>query len=103
MDSLQRLQQWYHSQCNGVWEHSWGVKIDTLDNPGWTVEIELRDTTLEARPFTQHSYGVGPEAGTSKDEWLVCNVEGNVFKGRGGPLKLNEIIEVFLEWVEKNR
>jgi hypothetical protein len=79
------------------------VKIDTLDNPGWTVEIELRDTTLEAKPFTQHSYGVGPDAGTSKDEWLVCNVEGNVFKGRGGPLKLNEIIEVFLEWAEKNR
>ena|SRR5690242_17842967 len=102
MDTLQRLQRWYHSQCNGVWEHSWGVKIDTLDNPGWSVDINLRDTRLEKTPFAERSYGVGPEAGTSKDEWLVCKVEGNIFKGRGGPLKLDEIIEVFLDWAEKN-
>ena len=78
------------------------MKIDTLDNPGWSVDINLRDTRLEKTPFAERSYGVGPEAGTSKDEWLVCKVEGNIFKGRGGPLKLDEIIEVFLDWAEKN-
>ena len=102
MDALQRFQRWYHSQCNGAWEHSWGVKIDTLDNPGWTVDINLRDTSLEKTPFTERGYGVGPEGETSKDEWLVCKIEGNVFKGRGGPHKLEEIIEVFLDWAEKN-
>ncbi|GHB54781.1 hypothetical protein GCM10010331_48120 [Streptomyces xanthochromogenes] len=32
---LDRLQSWYSAQCNGDWEHEWGIKIDTLDNPGW--------------------------------------------------------------------
>lgn len=44
MDTLQELQRWYRSQCNGDWEHSYGVKIDTLDNPGWSVTVELADT-----------------------------------------------------------
>ena len=35
---FQRLQKWYKSQCNGDWEHSFGIKIETLDNPGW-IEI----------------------------------------------------------------
>lgn len=31
---LYRLQQWYHSMCDGDWEHCYGVKIETSDNPG---------------------------------------------------------------------
>ena len=33
--SLSALENWYAGQCNGVWEHGCGVRIDTLDNPGW--------------------------------------------------------------------
>ncbi|MFK0239099.1 Imm53 family immunity protein, partial [Streptomyces vinaceus] len=33
------------------WEHEWGVKIATLDNPGWTVEIDLEETDLEGREY----------------------------------------------------
>ncbi|MFE2849501.1 Imm53 family immunity protein, partial [Streptomyces scopuliridis] len=32
---LDWLQNWYTQQCDGDWEHEWGVKIATLDNPGW--------------------------------------------------------------------
>jgi len=31
---LQFLQEWYLEQCNGDWEHEFGIKIETLDNPG---------------------------------------------------------------------
>ncbi len=34
MDLLTWVQRWYLDQCDGEWEHEWGVKIDTLDNPG---------------------------------------------------------------------
>ena len=43
------LEKWYRQQCNGDWEHSWGIKIDTLDNPGWTIEINLNETIAEGR------------------------------------------------------
>lgn len=33
-DVLERLERWYAAQCNGDWEHTYGVKIGYLDNPG---------------------------------------------------------------------
>jgi hypothetical protein len=29
-DALFMLQRWYVGQCNGDWEHQYGVRIDTL-------------------------------------------------------------------------
>ena len=49
LDLLLRLQQWYASQCNGDWEHQFGVRVDTLDNSGWPVRIDLVGTLLEDR------------------------------------------------------
>ncbi|GGG05927.1 hypothetical protein GCM10010912_58230 [Paenibacillus albidus] len=37
--------------CNGDWEHSYGVKIDTVDNPGRSVEINWAETYLEDQPI----------------------------------------------------
>ena len=94
MNSLQELQQWYQSQCDGDWEHSYGVKIDTLDNPGWSVTIELTDTELADRPFTDMQR---LEHGT---DWIHCRVRDRKFEGHGGPFMLEEIIGVFLAWVK---
>jgi hypothetical protein len=41
------LQQWYISQCDGEWEHDEGIKIQSSDNPGWIVEINVKDTEAE--------------------------------------------------------
>ena len=41
---LERLQRWYLYRCDGDWEHSFGITIETLDNPGWMVTIDLQDT-----------------------------------------------------------
>ena len=54
--SLSWLQGWYMSRCDGDWEHTWGVRIDTLDNPGWTVRIDVAETNLESRPFDRFEY-----------------------------------------------
>jgi hypothetical protein len=92
MDLLSFLQNWYSEQCNGDWEHSYGIKIDTLDNPGWSVEIDLEDTDLGSKSFNtirlNHSDG----------NWIHCRVEDSVFKGRGGPRNLEDILKVFHDW-----
>ncbi len=102
MDALTRLQQWYRAQCDGEWEHSSGVTIGTLDNPGWSLDVDLRGTSLQGKLFKEHNCGVASGAATSGDEWVVCKVEQNVFTARGGPFKLQEMIEVFLDWAENN-
>ena len=47
------LQNWYCSNCDGGWEHSYGIKIQTLDNPGWHVEIDLMETRVADKPFAE--------------------------------------------------
>ena len=98
MDNLAQLQHWYRAQCDEDWEHSYGVHIGTLDNPGWTLDIDLTGTSLEQKLFPSVHYGLFEEAETSGDEWLMCKVEDGKFVGRGGPFKLNEMIGIFLRW-----
>ena len=92
MNVLQELQRWYQSHCNGDWEHGHGVRIDTLDNPGWSVTIDLDETDIEGRSF-QEVKRLG-----SKSAWIHCQVVDGKFEGRGGPFMLEEILRTFLSW-----
>ena len=51
MDLIKWIEEWYLSNCNNDWEHCYGVKIDNIDNPGWTINIDLIDTPLENKDF----------------------------------------------------
>jgi hypothetical protein len=94
---LEALQHWYESQCDGDWEHEFGVKIGTLDNPGWMVDIDLEGTSLEDRAFPPIN-DVEPER-----DWISCDVRENTFRGRGGPLMLGRILRVFLDWAHEEQ
>jgi hypothetical protein len=102
MTTIEALQDWYSSQCNDDWEHTYGVDIATLDNPGWSVAIELTGTRLEHAKFNEHSYGLGPNSKPENQDWIVCKVKKGKFIGQGGPRKLEEIINVFLAWAKEN-
>ena len=59
MDAIKWLQEWYKSNCDGDWEHLFGVQITTLDNPGWLIEIDLTDTDEEEKDFCDIKYDKG--------------------------------------------
>jgi len=44
MTNLEKLQNWYIQQIDGDWKHTYGIKIDTLDNPVWLLEVDLAET-----------------------------------------------------------
>jgi hypothetical protein len=98
MNALQELQVWYLSQCNEVWEHTYGISIGTLDNPGWSVTIDLKNTNVMNKAFSVHVYGVHEHSAEPDNNWIHCKVEDNKFIGNGGPMKLEEILNVFLSW-----
>jgi len=100
MKALQQLQDWYRSQCDGAWEHTFGLRIETLDNPGWSVRIDLTGTELETKPFAPVSHGIDGGSHEDGDDWLVCRIEKNTFEGFGDPGKLETILETFLKWNE---
>jgi hypothetical protein len=91
-EELSELQDWYAAQCDGDWEHSYGVSVDTLDNPGWSVRIDLKDTAIASRTFERH------EAHRTEDDWLVCWLDHGAFRASCGPANLREALRVFLDW-----
>lgn len=93
-EHIRFIQDWYKSQCDGFWEHSYGVTIDTLDNPGWKVKIDLYETDLEDFTFKK------VEVERSENDWFHCKVTDNTFQGFGGPLNLEEILGIFYNFVE---
>ncbi|MER8786760.1 immunity 53 family protein [Mesorhizobium sp. M0815] len=76
LSMLEWLEEWYQGQCNGDWEHQYGIKIDTIDNPGWEVSIDLHGTQLYGRKFTDVSFQYGEEI-----DWFFCNSQGWYFQG----------------------
>jgi hypothetical protein len=109
-DELSWLQQWYSAHCDGEWEHGFGVKIETLDNPGWSVKIDVEATELASTPFEPAKTPV------SETNWVHCRVTerqgralarpfppGRHFEGHGGALNLGDIIKIFRTWVEAKR
>lgn len=91
---LKWLQEWYLNNCDGYWEHDNQIKIYTLDNPGWTVEIDLNLTLLDGVELNNVSVEV------SEQDWYVYSVAKNVFKGAGDPTKLFKLLEVFRDLYE---
>ena len=89
---IQELQKWYRSQCDGEWEHQQGINIETLDNPGWSVRIDLAGTALAGKKFAT------VKRLEDKRNWLHCEIVGGKFEGHGGELMLEEIIRTFLSW-----
>ena len=102
MSEISRLQAWYARQCDGDWEHSYGVDIGTLDNPGWTVSVDLAGTKLEKIAFTPVAEGLGRNQRPSQDSWLSCKIQGKKWKGAGDASKLERILREFLSWAEQH-
>ena len=94
-DVMQRLQTWYASMCDGDWEHGYGVRIETIDNPGWSVRIDLQDTGLNFDDF------VAVHIDRSDEDWVVCEIKAGVYEGHGGANNLVEIVEIFLRWAQR--
>ena len=94
-DALTRLQTWYLDQCDGDWEHQQGIRISTLDNPGWSLKINLRGTALEERQFRTQCFDW-----EDKHRWCKCEVVDHAFHAYCGAQGLSKAIEVFLGWAE---
>ncbi len=92
--TLTWLQAWYAMQCDGDWEHGYGVSIETLDNPGWSVRIELDGTAWAKQPFDR------TETHRSEHDWLEVWKDGSELRAATGPVNLGEALHTFRLWVE---
>ncbi len=102
-NAVTRLQVWYQHHCNGEWENDFGILIESTDNPGWWIKIDLRGTELEHAAFAEvnrgNASGLNP-----RPPWMRCYVdEKSVFHGAGDPTTLQEILDTFLQWADSEK
>jgi len=95
-DNLKWLQNWYQNHCNGDWEHSNGINIKTIDNPGWSIKINLLDTGLENKRFDKIHIE------NSENDWIFCCVREDHFEAACGPFGLSEVLRIFRDWVKNS-
>ena len=90
------LLKWYDNHCDGDWEHGKNISLTTIDNPGWSLTINLSETELATKSFPEI------EQENSENNWLICFVKNQSFEGRCGPLNLPTVLNIFRKWVENS-
>ena len=101
MSELKFIQDWYRSQCDGDWEHTYGIHLETLDNPGWTLRIDLIGTDQENIAFNPVSHNVGEHSDPHEVDWFTCHVKDGSWHGSGGPEGLETLISIFRTWINQ--
>ena len=95
MVNLSQLETWYAANCDGEWEHSYGVTIETLDNPGWIVKIDLHGTRAAGENLEP------VRIDRSESDWITYRVTEGQFRIACGPKNLSESIAEFIEWFDQ--
>ena len=93
MEILQWIQQWYKEQCDGDWEHSYRIVIESLDNPGWLIRVDLENTKLKDE-ILQYKL-----IEKTENDWYSTKIDQKVFYAAGDPDKLEFLLEKFREFV----
>lgn len=93
-ENLIWLLNWYESQCDGDWEHEYGITMETIDNPGWSLIVDIIGTPLEDKPFDTIREDFTDE------NWYRCWVADKKFHAGGGPKNLKDLVKVFVDWAK---
>lgn len=85
--TLRGLERWFSSNCDGDWEHQFGIRIESLDNPGWLATVDLTGTPGE---------GFLIETASERDSepsWLRVWSDGQVLSMACDPTRLRDGIQ----------
>ncbi len=94
--------EWYQSHCDDSWEHQYGVRLETLDNPGWQMTVDLIHTDLEGRTLIEVREGIAPGDHPDAPLWVHCFVRDNKFQGACDPTQVARLFEVFTHFRGSN-
>ncbi|NBB51529.1 rhodanese-related sulfurtransferase [Rhizobium sp. CRIBSB] len=90
------LEQYLLGHANGEWEHDFGITIQSSDNPGWVVTIDLSEMARE-------SLTVDPVTKTRKSEtdWITLERKDHSLIGTCGPANLAALLRLMKSSVEQ--
>lgn len=94
MTPLGRFQKWYAIQREVLWDNAYSTKIYSLGNPGWAIDIDLKETPTESKFFQEL------EMERSEHDWIFAKNAEGIFQIRCGPQNLEEALTIFCDWSE---
>lgn len=97
MNDLQWLELWYTGQCDGSWEHEYGITIETLDNPGWRISMNMNDTPWENKEFAPVNLGMNLKS------FITIKKENGIIEAACGPLQLQVTLARIKDWIEEGK
>lgn len=86
-EALSWLCSFYARHCNDDWEHRYGVRIETVDNPGWLVEIDLAGTALADAAFDEVRFDEGEDG-----DWYTVHGQERKLAAAGSPDRLGTLL-----------
>lgn len=96
MHYLLHLERWYSSQCDDQWEHAHGLNIYTTHDPGWILEVSIKDTELDGC----HLDPIEDYSSESDGKWYYRRLNGSKYEAAGDPFQLSRMVRDFLDWAE---
>jgi hypothetical protein len=95
LDGLHWLQEFLVLRANDEWEHTYGVDIKSIDNPGWRVKIDFKQSGKTYQPFER------TEIERSDSDWVHYWIDEETasFHGAGGSRNLVEIFDAFRAFI----
>jgi Immunity protein 53 len=91
---LGALQAWFAAHCDGNWEQEYGVTIQTVEEPGWELRVDLVGTPLEGIVLAREGVARADE------DWCQVWCDGYTFHAVGGPHNLDELLGSFVSFAE---
>jgi hypothetical protein len=64
LSDMEWIERWFKRHCDGEWEHENRFRIESISNPGWSITVDLSETSLESYVF---------------DSGFVSNGEGDFY------------------------
>jgi len=88
-EDLSWLENFFSTLCDGEWEHEYGIKIYTLDNPGWSIEVDLFNTKVHIENKEWELFE------KTDSDWYGYMIKDNKFIASGDSRKLQFLLELF--------
>jgi len=93
-DNLVWLINWYSRQCDGDWEHSFGINIYNGGNAGWSITVSVQETELKDKKFQEIIID------RTENDWTYCKVKNGFFEGVCSLFNLEETLGLFRNWAD---
>ena len=71
LTSLEVIEDWFSSKCDGDWEHQFGFTLESTDNPGWLVTLDMSSVVPESVQGWREGFGDKVEVSRSEGKTRI--------------------------------